>query len=44
MSRSEFARLLDTNDNPNVVVLPAAATTAARPRSARERAAIRWAT
>jgi hypothetical protein len=44
MNCSEFARLLDTNENPNVVILPAVATTAAAALSARQRAAIRWAT
>ncbi len=44
MSCSECARVLDTNENPNVVILPAVATTAAGALSARQRAAIRWAT
>lgn len=44
MSRSEFARLLDIDEHPNVVVLPAAARSPAGPISARERAAIHWAT
>lgn len=44
MSRSEFARLLDTNGDPNVITLPAAASSPAARPSARERAAIRWAT
>jgi integrase len=44
MSRSEFARLLDTNNDPNVVILPAAAKSPAGRLSARERAAIRCGT
>jgi integrase len=44
MSRSDFARLLDADDDPNVITLPAAASSAAGQLSARERAAIRWAT
>lgn len=44
MSRSEFARMLEPNKDGNVITLPAAAGTPAHPVSARERAAIRWAT
>jgi hypothetical protein len=44
MSRSEFARMLEPNNDDNVITLPAAARTPAHPLSARERAAIRWAT
>lgn len=41
MSGSEFAKLLDASEDPNVVVLPAAATSSFRRLSARQRAAIR---
>ncbi len=44
MSRSEFARLLDAGEDPNVITLPAAARTTVGHPTARERAAIRWAT
>lgn len=43
MSRSEFARMLEPRDEDNVIVLPAAAKSGGL-LSARERAAIRWAT
>jgi site-specific recombinase XerD len=44
MTRSEFARLLDASDDPDVIILPAASTSQGGPLSARERASIRWAT
>jgi integrase len=44
MSRSDFARLLDPTEDPNVVILPVAARSPVAHLSARERAAIRWAT
>jgi integrase len=44
MSRSAFARMLDPITDPNVITLPSAARTPSHPLSARERAAIRWAT
>ena len=44
MARSEFAGLLDPGEGGNVITLPAAATARRRGRSARERAALRWAT
>lgn len=43
MSRSEFARMLAPYTDENVIRLPAAARSVG-PLSARERAAIRWAT
>jgi len=43
MSRSEFARMLEPDDDGNVIRLPAAARSDGQ-RSARERAAMRWAT
>lgn len=43
MSRSEFARMLTPETDENVIRLPAAASSVG-PLSARERAAIRWAT
>jgi integrase len=44
MSRSEFARMLEPITDPNAITLTAAARTPSQPLSARERAAIRWAT
>jgi integrase len=44
MSRSAFARMLDPITGANVITLPAVARTPSQPLSARERAAIRWAT
>jgi hypothetical protein len=43
MSRSEFARLLEDEDEGDLITLPAAAGPEGRP-SARERAAIPWTT
>ena len=43
MGRSEFARMLEPDDDGNVIRLPAAARSAGR-LSALDRAAIRWAT
>jgi hypothetical protein len=44
MARSAFAGLLDSNDDANVITLPAAGSSREERRSARERAALRWAT
>jgi integrase len=44
MSRSQFGRLLEPADDENVITLPAAARSSTGRLSARERAAIRWAT
>jgi integrase len=44
MSRSEFASILTPDTDKNVIRLPAAARAARAPLSARERAALRWAT
>jgi integrase len=44
MSRSAFARMLDPITGANVITLPTVARTPSQPLSARERAAIRWAT
>lgn len=44
MARSEFARLLDAENHGNVIALPPAARSQRTGQSARERAAIRWAT
>lgn len=44
MASSAFAGLLDSNNGGNVITLPAAARSRTGPASARERAAIRWAT
>jgi hypothetical protein len=43
MSHNEFARLLEDDDEGDLIGLPAAARPEGRP-SARERAAIRWTT
>ena len=43
MSRSEFARLLEDDDEGDLITLPATPRTTNRP-SVRERAAVRWAT